>query len=535
MRILEYAIDRNINDKTNRVHYSDANYSRKEYLCPDCLERVFLKKNCFSHEPIHNRTPIQRACPEYHPGADVHDLISNPVDRLYIYNVGIPLYLCGEGTFELRAIIPMISDKTLDKLKKEDAKLHFNTNAPLESEKKVYRLDNLSFYKVDSLQEWIEVKCVPDLFVDEEIRKKWLWGIRGIDIENDIFHSNISGGYRVALKGHIIIGSHYRILHHSKTMPCIDGITFEKIGTINLKKFNGFTYSKIVCDVYEMQILSVTNESTLFIENKGYKLSRQKDDLIPLWPPAVFIGNQLNYNKSKALFLHIKSNSKESVHMTQGSQIIKVKDESFTNKSVISILVNEYKAIWFSQTSNPASEIRYHIQHSEFQMKHQKAIKKFVFTDINGNQIQLNQADQLAPIEGKLYITSNLPFCATVRKGNYVMSSSSICFEKVDYFWNLIIDSKAFGRTIYQYRREELPQVELGNIDWQKEYKKLSSHRSPVIKSNHRHIELLNILKTVFDEQSYSAYRLLEIWIKTNCIPISAMNDLDNLARRLRG
>lgn len=377
---MEYAIDKK--DKTNKVHYSNAHYNGKEYLCPHCFEPVFLKSNCFSHEPIQNRTPIQRACPEYHPGADVHDVISNPVDRLYVYNGGIPLYLCGDGIFELRAYIKVISDNVLNKLKQMEVKLHINTNAPLKSDEKVYSIDNLSYYKVDTLQKWIEIKCLPDQFIDEDIRRKWLLGIRGID-EKDIYHSNKNGGYRVSIKGSIIIGSHYRILSRSKTSPSVNGIIFDKIGTINLKEFNGITYSIIVYDVYAMQVIEYTEESAAFIETKDYQLETQKDELIPLWPPAVVVGNQLTYNSKNAIFLHLKSSNKEFVFTTEKNhiQLLKAKNNLMANANIITIPINEPKAVWFSQNDEPTAEIKFQIEHSKLITKYQSLKKELNFTD----------------------------------------------------------------------------------------------------------------------------------------------------------
>lgn len=533
MKHLEFAVDTKIKERTNKVHYSDAHHEI-DYLCPYCYESVILKSNCFSHRPIHNRTPIQRACPEYHPATGIYDKISNPIDRLYVYNGGIPLYLCGDNTFELRAYIPPISNSTLDKLNKEGVKLYINTNAPQKSEVKIHHMDNLSYYKVDILQRWIDIECIPDVFSTEEVRMKWLWGIRGID-ENDIYHSNKNGGYRLAINGYITVGSNYRIIHHPKSSPSVNGINFKKIGNINFKKFNGTTYLPIVYDVYEMQVLVTTKESLLFVENRGYKLVEKKDELIPLWPPAVIEGNQLFYDKSSALFLHIKRDDKENVYIDERSHVTRANSKLMGIANIITIPLKDNGTIWCSQSDDSLSEIKYHIQCSEKALKHQCVEKEIIITDSNSNPVSINQGDKGPPIDGKLYIKSNLPFTATVRNGNFVMFSSSMSLEKVDYLWNLIVDFKAFGKTAYQYNRENKINTFLMKIDWDNEYKKLSLHKAPVAKASYKYIELLYMLNKVIEAQSFPVYRLLESWIKINCVPISAFNDLDELAYILRG
>ena len=61
---MEYAIDKN----GDYVHYSVAKKSTF-YRCPHCSEIVLVRNGlnaCFYHKSIHDRTPLQRTCPEYH-------------------------------------------------------------------------------------------------------------------------------------------------------------------------------------------------------------------------------------------------------------------------------------------------------------------------------------------------------------------------------------------------------------------------------------------------------------------------------------
>lgn len=295
MIIMEYAMDKG----GHYVHHTVAKKSNS-YKCPYCRDEVYIRGDpnaCFYHRPIPNRTPLQRTCPEYHEGTSSYKKIDNPVDIIHINNGGVPLYLCNHGdNYQLRAYFPSISEDSLNKLSKLGVRVHVNTEAYSKKDRKIYNIDNLKFYPVNTIERWIYVKC--DSKIDElDVHRKWLWGIRGVDIENDIYHSNKDGGYRVALKSNIIIGETYRIMF-DRYPPNIEGINFEKIGEIWLREKS---IRKLIC-IYEMNIYSFTEAAREFIEGKGYHLAEKPNELIPLWPPAVFKGNEIIFNQRETFF-----------------------------------------------------------------------------------------------------------------------------------------------------------------------------------------------------------------------------------------
>ncbi|WP_129724216.1 hypothetical protein [Xylanivirga thermophila] len=525
---MEYANDSN----GKRIHYSKGKKGFS-YKCPYCLEPVLVRDGlnaCFYHRPIRDRTPQQRTCPEYHEDKS-YKRIDNKLDIIYINNGGIPLYLCSnEGRFQLKAYFPQISEESFKQLKQAGTKIYVNTKAQSEIDRKVYTVDELYFYPVNTIEKWIYIECKPAVSLTD-VRQKWLWGIRGVDIENDIYHSNKDGGYRVALKADISVGKTYRIMFYNNP-PKVRGISFEQVGEIFLKK--GYTTQIIA--VYEMSIDSFTEEARRFIEGKGYRLVEKSSELLPLWPPAVFKGNEITFNKRKALFLYINNSKKENLYFILYNKMFEI-DHTEGKNCIIPLTVDANKSIVITDEENErfSSEIKYNISYNPSLIKKQQLKQQIVIKDSNDIEVDFSDANIKPPKDGKLYISSNIPFCATVLNKDYVIYSSNACFENVDYIFNLLINSGAFGIKKYTYKRKNYKIEGSGNIDWKGEFLKLYRCNGPTINADNHYFQLLYLLSQNINRSNVQLYRLLETWIKTNAIPISAVKYMDDIFKSLGG
>lgn len=212
---MEYGLDK----KGQLLKASFAN-SWDTYRCPICFEELTLNKGrkqvtYFSHSIIKNRTPLQRICPDYKENKD-YSKINNKKDILYIENGGLPLHLLKvDGQYELRAYFPRLVDK--GDYRGLSVKVN-NKAKPKSKYRKTYSLDKLNYYKLDNLNKWIDVelsnpeeKSIGKTLYDE-IKTKWLWGVRGIDISNDIFYEEKDGGYRLALRSNISLAKNYLMI-----------------------------------------------------------------------------------------------------------------------------------------------------------------------------------------------------------------------------------------------------------------------------------------------------------------------------------
>lgn len=73
------------------------------YSCPYCREELNFRAGevrlpYFAHHRIVGRTPQQMLCPGYRGGNKYNNRSVDAIDRLYVANGGMPLYLCkGKG------------------------------------------------------------------------------------------------------------------------------------------------------------------------------------------------------------------------------------------------------------------------------------------------------------------------------------------------------------------------------------------------------------------------------------------------------
>jgi len=523
---MEYAIDKS----GKLIHHKNA-IKGKFYKCPYCKERVYVRRGlnaCFFHERKSNRTPLQKCCPEYHEGTS-YGKTEKSLSCIYLDNGGIPLYLCNyNNQFELRAYFPSISNKSLQYLREKGVKIHVNTKSTSFIDRRTYTVDNLNFYPVRTTENWIDIVCEPGID-NQEIRRKWLCGIRGIDVQKDIYYCGSEGGYRVALGSEIIIGRHYRIMFYDNA-PNIEGIGFIRVGYINLKK----DYVDKKLSIYEMVISRRTEAARKFIESKGYKLVGKSNKLIPLWPPGAFKGNEIIFNRKKAYFLHINPSGKSKLYYSRDNELVDLYSD---RNNIILLKLDQDDTIITSEVKNEISnyEILYSITYSESLVRKEDLKQEIIIKNSNDKIIKSDTGNLELPKDRRLFITSNVPFCAVVKNKNYVISSSSLFFENIWYNHKLIIDSKAFGTKEFTFNRNETRSM-LKKINWDLEYSKLyRCNAPPTIPVSNRYIKLLYIISQLTNINNKNVYKLLETWIKTNSIPVTAVKHLDELLNYLGG
>lgn len=523
---MEYAIDKS----GDLIHHKNA-LKDKFYKCPYCKERVYVRrglKACFYHEPKSQRTPLQKCCPEYHEGASYRKT-ENSLNYIYMNNGGIPLYLCNyNNRFELRAYFPSISDKSLQYLREKDVKIHVNTKSVSLIDRRTYTVDNLDFYPVKTIESWIDVVCEPEID-NQEIQRKWLCGIRGVDVQKDIYHSGNEGGYRVAFGSDIIIGKCYRIMSYNN-LPNIEGVSFNRVGYINLKE--GCVDKKLL--IYEMVISRYTEAARKFIESKGYKLVEKSNKLIPLWPPGAFKGNELIFDRKEVYFLHINPSGKSKLYYSRDNELVDLYSDE---NNIISLKLSQDDTIITSEIKNKISnyEILYSVTYNESLVRKEDFKEETIIKNSDGKIIKSDNENLILPKDRRIFITSNIPFCAIIKNRDFVISSSSMFFENIKYSHKLVIDCKAFGIKEFMFYRKGTKST-FKKINWDNEYSKLYKCNAPTtIPASNRYIRLLYLISQLPNIDNKNVYKLLETWIKTNSIPVTALKYLDELLNYLGG
>lgn len=514
------------------VHHSHAGESSKFY-CPYCTEEVIVRRGngaCFAHKIIKNRTPLQRACPEYHEN-NTYKKISNQLDRLYINNGGVPLYLYNSGEkYELRAYFPRLSEIRMQELIKNKTKLIINN-------KTHYYVENLNYYPVDYIQDWIDIKMIPNTS-HEEIKRKWLWGIRGIDVNKDIYYANNEGGYRLAIKANVCVGKKYRIMFLN-TAPNVEGIVFELKGQIILEK-NSF---KSNYNVYEMKVMQFTEVARQFVEARGYHLLQKASQLVPIWPPSVNRGNELIFDSDEAWFYHSSKNEEEYLYSIESCDeiqnqnlnrvrkmnIIKVKNLS---KCVESTLIVSNVPFQQEDKSETINEIRYMLIHRTSLNDKKEMVPEIVIKDSDGKEFDIDNKENVLPTDRALFINSNLAIDVLLKKDNYVLFSAENYLEKLGYGKKFSINCKGFGTINYEFKREIQQLQEKQEINWEQVYTHLYKCNGATMKPSYYNKYLLRQMNRYLSKESRKTYELIYRWVKQEKIPVRAQFYLEYLLRR---
>ncbi len=509
------------------VHHSVA-WGHSKFYCPYCTEEVVVRRGngaCFAHKKKTNRTPLERACPEYHEN-NSYRKINNQLDRLYINNGGVPLYLYKNGErFELRAYFPNLSEVRIKQLIESNTKLIINN-------KTHYYVENLNYYILDYIQEWIDIKADPATS-HEEVKRKWLWGIRGIDIYKDIYHANSEGGYRLAIKANMYVGKKYRIILSDKA-PSIQGIEFKLMGPIRLKE-SGFQRE---FKVYEMKIVDFAETARQFVEARGYHLLRHVNQLTPIWPPSVARGNELTFDSEDAWFYHYTDDTEEYLYEVKNPILYRIPKRSIIkvanlSKCTENTLVVSNMAFQNEGRMEGTNEIRYMLLHRKSLNNKDQIVPKVVIKDSDGKQVDLMNKEKGLPEDGRLFITANLDIDVVLKKDIYTLFSAQNQLERVGYGKSIFIDCKGFGRTYYELERERGLLKEEQNIDWREVYTVLYRFGGASTKPLYSTKCLLRLMRRRLNTKNKKTYELINKWVQQEKVPVNALFYLEYILRGL--
>lgn len=530
-------MDHAIDNKGEKLLARDAK-GLSTYICCHCFERVNLVKGDkqrphFRHDKNNNRTPLERSCPEYKENSS-YPKVKDKIDKMYIKNGGIPIYLSkvNENKYEIRAYFQILSDNSLEKLKEKKSIIKTNYNSKNNGDIKEWYVDNRKYYyNVDIIKPWIEVECIPKTDI-EEVKKKLLWGIRGLNIDKDIYHSNKMGGYRVTLGSNISIGKKY-IVMFEKTPPEIKGCQFNEEGYIKLRT-EGARIDKNI-KIFSFNINDYNEETERFIKSKGYKLVESSNELIPVWPPAVFEGRDLKYDKDDIFFLHInKTKDKvEKIFSTRDYYRKNLQERDFIEQNIIHIKTNSKTISVSNELDNQDLEIKFNIKKVS-SLETKEPFKLDLKTiDSENNIVSFLDNDLKPPKDGKLKVQSNLPFFTTISNGGYIIYSSEKYFKNIGTSQELTINSKGFGIIRYKYNNKPIKEEDI--FDGDEIYNMLYRCSCPTRKATSLDTDTLYLLGKYVNDKNRHIYRLIELWIKTNRIPISANEALYKIKLYLEG
>lgn len=444
---IEYGIDGD-----GKKVYANEAVGGRTYRCPYCFDNIHVRRchtmdDYFAHEAITNRTPQQVICPGY-TGLGKNE--NTEEDHLYIVNGGVPLRLIErtKQNFELVAFFPPLNQESMDLLTKWNTKVEIEDNGL----KEVYSASNLRRYSVRSATKWIKIKCTNMCGKISEVHKKWEWGIRGIDFDNDFFISDFSGGSRVSQHSNIVLGKEYLIISKYTNIHYIRGVKVEERGKLILSNM----LFKREYDVFSVVIVEATDEAIAFVHSKGYQLIERNDEIIPLWPPAIIEGKELIFKKtdSEAILYHEKRSKQEvylwdkrfPIHVSEKNSLIKIR----TNSNLI--IVSDYIFNSFSK------EIRFFLTQDRDNYDIIKTFEsnmrwkfKTGTEEIIGDNIPEKLFCESARIVGDSRVTA-----ITTWKG-YVLRSSSSKIEKLKKDQKLYIDNQPFNNIVLG---EEIDQEE---------------------------------------------------------------------------
>lgn len=421
---IEFALD----GYGNRVTSLTA-ITGKDYICPYCKEimRLNSRGNGFLwHKPMSER---QRPCPWYTGKSEEIDTLTNKFSDLEIfYNGGVPLYLCNVAykKYELYAIFPSLSETSYNKLVEDNIYVLVSDGITTNR----YSVEDKIRFKVCNKENGLTVKIENKKDIPKEIRKKWLIGMRGLSLREDIFCSTLEGGYRVALNSNIILNKEYILIGE---VPRIQGISFEYKGEIYLGYIDQEIYP-----IYSMIISEYTNDSKCFIEGKGYHLIKESDEIIAIWPPAHFDGNELICNEKEEYFFHVKRGDQDIFnwdytglyHMIEANNLVKVPTVARM------VLITDYY-------NRNVKEIRYRLNYTR--NRNNKNPKVSIKALASGKEIQLPENIDLLPNNSQIIIIADIKFNVMILNGLHVEQSARELLQPIPTGRTIILDCKGLG------------------------------------------------------------------------------------------
>ncbi|MGF7060872.1 hypothetical protein [Brassicibacter mesophilus] len=520
MASIEYGID-----GYGRKVYPEKAVHGRTYACPYCLEEIMVRDrngNYYAHKPIKNRTPLQRICPGY-KGVVNYKRIDGAVDKVYITNGGLPLHLCvfREGKYQLNAYFPPLNQSSMKKLEEWGAKVVISEDGAKEE----YSASNIRFYRVKTIVDWIKVKCKKVKYSIPEVQQKWEWGIRGLDCEKDIFHSYYDGGFRVALHSNIVVGKEYLIVKRNNLVSSVKGISFARKGFLSIKDW----YDNREYAIHAMTVNSVTDEAIAYIQNKGYQLIENSDEIIPMWPPAIIEGKELIYprHSNNAFLFHGKRSGQRIFNVSEyGITNIDENNNIFeirTNNKTL--LLSDYK---FNSLSN---EIRFMLTQTRNNFDNKKVYKPDIMCKTDENPLKLLAVDEAEIFKAKkIFFETDIKLNICILNKNYVEMSSKRIVQNLQRNRVLVIDIGGFGKIWLESKTIK-----------KRENKDSKIHINTIVEHlyccNSITVPIPNEILQVFEyarQNSRELYRIMLPWIQKQEIPLAAAKYLYSIKEVLK-
>ena len=519
---MEFGIDKN----GHVVRHTDAIFGNV-YLCPSCTEQVVRvrgEKACFKHKSKPNRTPLERSCPEYHESKSWQ--IKDPSDIVYISNGGVPLYLCNMGEeFELRAYFPSIRDICAQKFIDDQTKIIIDGNIS-------YNASDLSYYVVNTIKDWIQVDAEPEISY-KEIQRRWLWGIRGVDIDKDLYYAYEEGGYRLAVNAKVYVGKKYRWLSHKDEVSYVDGIQFKKVGSIWLIEGR----SNKCYFVYELYIKEHTEAVRQFVESRGYHLCEKVNNILPLWPPAAKRGNELSVDSNELSFFHSSNARGEAVYEVRNGSLREVYGRNIYHikgvdvMSEITLLITNTINL-DAANKRSVSEIKYLLMYDDELCDVQFFEPRLGVEDIQGNLIECDMNQEIVPQEGKIFIKGNVPIKGQVFKEGYCIYSGTNILEHIGDGTEVVLSARGFGYYKYKWRKKILTEEANIDVDWKTLGRKLYRCTGATMKPTSRNRLLLRQLSKQDSKEVQYIYHIVHKWIQREAVPVSAQAYLEEILHK---
>ena len=514
MASIEYGID----GKGKKVYAKEAVRGRY-YTCPYCSEQIHVRKkdksnreDYFAHNKQSDRTPEKRICPGY-TGDNENKKIEKINDKVYISNGGLPLYLLKirEDKYKLEARFPPLTYKTSKLVEKWDLSVIIQEGDynPVQ-----YSAVNIRPYPVKSITKWIYINFANKLYDIDELNEKWGWGIRGISLGCDFFHSNNFGGYRLSQHSNVVLGKEYLYISEWRNLPNVKGIIFNKKGKITL--------SQREYNINSITVNQITDESIKFIHNRGYQLIEKNDEIIPIWPPAVIEGKEIiyQYNDEEA-YLYKNEISNQDVYSVTKNGLADVDKYNQMLKTYTldnTILLSDYN---FNLLSN---EISYMLTRNRKNFLQKQTMKvEATYRTFSSNKNNFDEFDMDGYRNKELYIESNLPMEILIGKDNYIDYSSKQYIESNKKYNKISLNLFAFGFIEHSKRKDKKLLINVEELDILA--KKLYRCKSPTIPFNKEYLKVLNYMKI----KHGGIYKILLKWSIHGRIPYIACKYIDDI------
>jgi hypothetical protein len=497
------------------------------YKCPCCNEKLVLRKGSirvpyFAHNRMTKRTPRQKMCPWY-KGDGKYTHLSD-LDKLSITNGGIPLYLCEQEKehYQLQAVFPILSDKT------QKIMDQWNVKVQIGKAKAVYSVGNLRKYSIIDISNWIgidfdgfrntrnlgERRCI------KEIKEKWGWGIRGLDINCDLFHAHDFGGFRVADHSNVVVGKHYYVIMLYKKFPTVEGIHFVNKGILRLKNWQYY--------IYDLCVEQATSHAKIYIQSKGYQLIEKNDSLIPVWPPAAIVGKEFVYHKHyDNAYIYHRMGLNQEIEEIWGSENRRI----YENNDFF--ICNTHDRILVIKDTNYnkfSGEIRVMaVQDRGYFYERVSLCPELNCKDSNGGEILL---DNSIVKQSELRFSSNISGIKILALAKHFVVLSTqkrfSCDKRKD---SIIILLEPFGKLWFKKSKcEQQCSLNSMSIDINAIVKQLYSCKTQLILIPDGFDNLLYFSKN----NSKNLYKLLMLWKQSGCIPYAALKLLLTLQETLK-